>query len=600
MKNTTLDNIVYLIKKIFNLDKVIFLLIGIYILILALAPFLDILFPKFLLDELSTNLDIKNILYILIIYSALSFLIFPFIEYIGCIINAKQTNSRMKILFEVQNKVFKIPFKYTEDVDILNKKETVIRSLSGFDSGIQSLLNEFVLLISSLLSLVGYISILASLNIILVLYLLVNIFVMYRIVAKFSNYEVNKTNDIWINNREVNYYMNIMNDFSYGKDIRLLNLKDLIIYKVKNSINISMNMLKQIKKNNFKVIFIDLTLSFFREGFVYFYLIYMFLNNKILIGDFVMFFSAIAGFTELMNSIARYISSINSKNTNIKDIKDFLNLEDLESCDNSNKSNEKFCLSSLEAPYKITFDKVSFKYPNSNKLILDELSLTINQGERLAIVGENGCGKTTLIKLLTRLYEPTSGKIYINNIDINNIPIDSYNKLISVVFQDYKILAFSVIDNIALSDSDVDYTKLIKSMKDSGIYEKIERLPKKENTLMQKRIDDSGIELSQGEKQKLAIARAIYKSGEIIILDEPTAALSPQSEEQVYKEFNNMTKNKTSIFISHRLASTHFCDNIAFIKNGKITEYGSHDFLIDLGNDYAKMYNIQSQYYDVK
>lgn len=304
-----------------------------------------------------------------------------------------------------------------------------------------------------------------------------------------------------------------------------------------------------------------------------------------------MYFATIAGFSQLLNIIITNISEIRAKNINIQGIKDFLYLENDENVfSNTNLSN-------MKPPYSIIFDNVSFKYPNTEKLVLNKLSLTIKEGEKLALVGGNGEGKTTFIKLLTRLYKPSEGYIYINGININDISQKHYCKILSVVFQDYKILAFSAADNITLEDPITNYDKLIDAMKSINIYDKIQSLPKKEDTSMLKNIDDQAVELSQGEKQRLAIARALYKDGGIIILDEPTASLSPQAEEQVYKILNNIAKDKICIFISHRLSSTKFCDNIAFIKNGMISEYGTHEQLIALDKEYARMYKIQAQYY---
>ncbi len=252
----------------------------------------------------------------------------------------------------------------------------------------------------------------------------------------------------------------------------------------------------------------------------------------------------------------------------------------------------------IDSSYEIEFKNVSFKYPKTDKYIYKNLSLKIKKGQRLAIVGINGAGKTTFVKLLCRLYEPTSGEILINGVNIQSFSKEEYYKILSVVFQEVKTFAFTVAENVSLENlEEVDREKVLHCIEKAGVGDKINSLEKGIDTSLLKILDGEGIELSGGENQKLALARALYKNGKIVILDEPTSVLDAVAEYNIYKGFDELIGDKTAIYISHRLASTKFCDVIAFFENGEIVEYGTHEELLKKNGKYSDMFNIQAQYY---
>ena len=247
--------------------------------------------------------------------------------------------------------------------------------------------------------------------------------------------------------------------------------------------------------------------------------------------------------------------------------------------------------------YEIEFREVSFKYPSTETYVLQKVSLKFRIGERLAVVGMNGSGKTTMIKLLCRLYDPTEGEIMLNGINIKKYDYNEYMSIFSIVFQDFKLFSFSLGQNVAASMK-YDKEKVQSCLQKAGFESRIAELPKKTDTLLYKDFDDEGVEISGGEAQKIALARALYKGSPFIVLDEPTAALDPIAEYEIYSKFNEIVGNKTAIFISHRLSSCRFCDDIAVFHEGRLIQRGSHDELVtDLSGKYYELWNAQAQYY---
>lgn len=253
---------------------------------------------------------------------------------------------------------------------------------------------------------------------------------------------------------------------------------------------------------------------------------------------------------------------------------------------------------SEQGDFVISFNHVSFQYPGQEIYAVKDINVEIHSGTKLSVVGENGAGKTTFVKLLCRLYDPTEGEILCNGVNIRNIDYDKYMAIFSAVFQDYKLFSFSIRDNIVLNDdANVSDEKVNQLLRKVGLYQKISRLPKGIYTNIYKEFDESGIEPSGGEAQKIAIARAIARDSKIVILDEPLSALDPKAEHEIFEQFEDMVQNKTAIYISHRLSSSRSCDSILVFQNGSIIEMGTHQELMESGGKYAELYLMQADPY---
>ncbi|MGI6633211.1 MAG: ABC transporter ATP-binding protein [Bacillota bacterium] len=338
---------------------------------------------------------------------------------------------------------------------------------------------------------------------------------------------------------------------------------------------------------------VDAALILVRDGSAYAYLTYLLLQGRIGLGDFVLIFSAIGAFAGWVSGIILESSELLRASAEQGDIRAFLDIPS-----KCNLGPGAPLPTGNMLPPAISLRNVSYTYPKADAPALKDINIDIKPGERIAIVGANGAGKTTLVKLICGLYRPQTGSISLAGIDISEYNRDEYFTLFSTVFQDIHLLSTDIAGNVSQAVPEAtDLERVFACLKLAGLYEKVQTMPLAEKTMLVRQINDDAVELSGGELQKLALARALYKDAPVIVLDEPTAALDPIAESEIYRKYAELTRGRTSIYISHRLASTRFCDRILFLDNHTVEETGTHDELMDLGGKYARMFDVQSQYY---
>ncbi|MDK0581503.1 ABC transporter ATP-binding protein [Clostridium perfringens] len=589
-KGTLLSNLKYIMGYAWSQDKVLFAQCGVYTILASIAPFIGIFLPKFLIDELLGQRRIEIILMTLIGFFLLSSVVNYSIAWLRCAYSPRVTKIRTDYITMISDKIMKMDFKNTEDPEVLNKIKSVMNAVMSNNTGVEGVYHTLLGLFGRLTAFVGYISIVLFLSPWILLFLIINVLISYALTMRVKKYEYSQKEKAADKDRRTFYVFDTMYDFAYGKDIRIYYLKNILIDKFKKFRGERIDISNDVQEKQLKVKIVDVILLVIRECVVYGYLIYNVLFTGMGIGDFTMYFSTINGFGDWMKGILGDLAHIKAQNMYLDDMREFLEIK--------SEDKEKTRDIPIDSSYEIEFKNVSFKYPKTDKYIYKNLSLKIKKGQRLAIVGINGAGKTTFVKLLCRLYEPTSGEILINGVNIKDFSKEEYYKILSVVFQDIKTFAFTVAENVSLENlEDVDREKVLHCIEKAGVGDKINSLQKGIDTSLLKILDGEGVELSGGENQKLALARALYKNGKIVILDEPTSALDAVAEYNIYKGFDELIGDKTAIYISHRLASTKFCDVIAFFENGEIVEYGTHEELLKKNGKYSDMFNIQAQYY---
>lgn len=336
----------------------------------------------------------------------------------------------------------------------------------------------------------------------------------------------------------------------------------------------------------------DVLLSLARNGIAYVYLIRMALADGLSASEFLLYFSAVTGFTSWITTILNSVSEMYKTSLQICEFREYMDWpEPFKFEEGKAVSKDDF------DRYELRMEDVSFRYPESGKDTISHINLTIRPGEKLAIVGLNGAGKTTLIKLLCGFLDPTEGRVLLNGQDIREFNRKDYYTLFTAVFQEVSRLQVTVAQNIAQSFDEIDHARLAQCVERAGLTKVIAELPNGLDTVLGWVMGNSGIWFSGGQLQRLMLARALYKDAPILMLDEPTAALDPIAENEIYQQYNEMTQGRTSVYISHRLASTRFCDRIIFLENGGIAEEGSHDELMALGGRYCRLFDVQSKYY---
>lgn len=555
----------------------------------------NIILPKYLIDALLINSDVNLILFwgLMIVMSNVIFyaLSLLFERYVGY----KNTYVSESMVALISEKIMNVEYSYLEDPYYLDMRERAMQGILYQDS-IQGMIRHLGNILQHGITLIGLVFIILTLSPIFILILLVFVFISVFIQKRFLKSQMVFYQTIVPNNRKLNYYANLSYEKRFQKDIRLFQMRDLLVDRLMLFNQILTDEVYEFSKKRgfYEGLFTILSelQAVITYGYIGLRVISDRFGNLIGIGDFTMYVSSSINFTRSLIEFVNAYIGILQYISYLEPFVDFLNLSDARSKDRSDLI--------FDGTIKtIRFDHVSFHYPKSDKLVLDDISFEIMEGEKISVVGLNGAGKTTLIKLLCRLYEPISGSIYINDIDIQNYDYNSYVKAIAAVFQDYKLFAFSLEDNIACSNK-LDEGKIMSLIHQVGLVKKLASLSKGIKSILAKEYDKEGTELSGGESQKVAIARALYKDASLIILDEPTSALDPLAEAEIYEHFNELVGDHTALYISHRMSSSVFCDRILVLDAGQIVSFDSHVALMKKQDStYYKLFTSQAKNYEI-
>ncbi|MCI9079358.1 MAG: ABC transporter ATP-binding protein [Lachnospiraceae bacterium] len=608
-----ISDIIYFIRYFKEYEPVVLFFSMLEIILSAIVPLTGIYLPKIAIDLITRKASIQEAVVILVLFTVLMAAVCTLKTAVAAgkynYYNA-QRDHFIGLLFI---KKLKIPYKYTESGDM---KKVYWKAYDALCSGDWSALSRMVTgtvgISINILCFLLYSTVIGTLDLWLLLVIDALAFASYAMNLCQIHYEESFRDEFAETNKKYYCILNSMEHPKSAKDIRifgmkhwLVQLRDIVIEQ-QRGIN-----QKIFRKRSFyeKAGFL---LSMGRDLGAYAFLLYQALEGIIDAGGFVLYFGAISGFsgfiTGIMNSLAELRSAANSADY----LRAYMELPE-EDTSSGNRH-----VSGLEFPLCIEFRDVSFAYQDAaediedngdmdnshevkkeKKKIFDHLNIRINAGEKIALVGVNGAGKTTFVKLLCGMYEPDSGQILINGIDRNEFPKKELYGLFSAIFQEQLIFPFTLGENIAMDRAEnINEKRAWDAIDRAGLKEVFEEKNIDLKTYMTRYIMKSGANLSGGQQQRLLLARALYKDSPVLVLDEPTAALDPIAESEVYNSYNKYSQGKTALFISHRLASTRFSDRIIMLEDGKIIEEGSHNDLMQLNGKYAEMFHIQSNYYD--
>lgn len=555
----------------------------------AAKPFVAVLLPKLVLEELSGARDPARLLLLTIAAAGFSGLIYWLSGYLSLRrdrANAKFNNLTDRVLAD---RTLTMDYLYLEDPEVLKMVQQFMQgrmTQGGLAGAFGWALGNGL---PALLTALGMLFILARLSGGLLGLLLAATAVSLVLLRLQVKYLSGMTMEMADGNRILSYLFSIFTDFSYGKDIRLFEAEPLMTTRMKDTVD-----------ELWRVCFGNYTKSgacqagraAIAQGVValiYAMLAVQTVQKGLSIADFVMLTAAAVSFASSVMTAVTSAMNFYGALKMVAPFGEYMNLPPV-------LSQGSESVPELTGEDAVVFDHVSFTYPRAAEPTLKDLCFTIKRGERLAVVGENGAGKTTMIKLLLRLYEPDEGTIYLGGRDIRTMSREETLKQFAVVFQDFKLLAFSVKENICIGP-DGDEERLHEVLRKLDLDKVMESTPHGAETSVYRLFDEEGVEFSGGERQKMAIARALYKDSPIVVMDEPTAALDPIAEAEIYGHLNQLVEHKTALFISHRLSSCKFCDRVAVFENGGVTQCGSHKELMAQEGLYRRMFAAQARYY---
>lgn len=496
------------------------------------------------------------------------------------------------IYLSISRKYAKTSYPNLLNTDFLALGEKASAACSANSEASEAIWTTLTDLMTSCIGFVVYLALLTNLNLWLAALVAATTAVSYFASKRINEWGyLHRSEELELTKR-IEYANKTATSREFAKDIRMFGLRGWLEDLWGSTMRLYSAFCAKRERKYIWANIIDIILTFLRNGIAYAFLIGITVKNGLPASQFLLYFAALSGFAQWVVEILDKLSVMHKQSLDISTIREFLDWD------------EPFDLNGGERiafepnkQYEIRLDNVSFRYPKADKDTLSHINLTVHPGEKLAIVGLNGAGKTTLVKLVCGFLDPTEGRILLNGEDIRKFNRNDYYALFSAVFQEFSVLDVTVKENVAQCVDGIDETRVWQCIDKAGLTEKIQSLPKGIETHLGRRVFKDGVEFSGGQTQRLMLARALYKNAPILVLDEPTAALDPIAENDIYQKYNDMTHGRTSFFISHRLASTRFCDRIIFVDGGKIAEEGTHDELLKNGGGYAYLFEVQSKYY---
>lgn len=523
-------------------------------------------------------------------FTAALFLLTGLESYLNTSRQPAEIDIRRAIIRLVTRKTCETSYPNIRDPKVLRLKEQAQEATGSNDAASEHIWRTLATLLKNLIGFVIYLMLLTNLNGFLVWTVILTSGAGFFVTRYINEWEIRHRAEKEAYEKEISYFRQRAAAPVFAKDLRIFGLGTWLRELLNKSLKTYTAFVNRREKAYLWANAADVLMALVRNGVAYAFLIHQTLTQGLPASEFLLYFTAVSGFTGWVTGILSNFSQLQKESIALSRIQEYLHIT------------EPFRFAEGVRPptadsYALTLENVSFRYPGTEKNILEHINLTIHPGEKLAIVGLNGAGKTTLVRLLCGFYDPTEGRVLLNGQDIRDFNRRQYYELFSAVFQHFSILDTTIAQTVAQTADVIDMDRVNTCLDQAGLTAAIAKFPEGVNTHIGREVYLDGMMLSGGQTQRLMLARALYKDGPILVLDEPTAALDPLAENDIYMKYNEMTAGKTSVFISHRLASTRFCDRILFIADGGIAEEGTHEELLALGGAYANLFEVQSRYY---
>lgn len=586
------QNTGYMVKMAWENQKPA-IFVNLAIALLAVAQSLvELYLPPVILDQVEHAASLKTLATTILMFTAGLAVISGVHHYFSMVVDNANYGMRKQVLQLVQKKMLSMSFPLTENPRILALQAKAYEYCDSRNRMPQALWLTLGRLTQHVLAFLIYLFLLTNLHPVLVIVVIVTTIISYAVTNHLNKWEYRHVQEENALEKQVAYLKWNAADRKIGKDVRVFGMGPWLKAVYASSLRLYDAFIARRERTYLIGNVVDLLLTLARNGIAYWYLISMTLREGLSASQFLLYFTAISGFATWVAGILEDLSTVQKFSLEVDNIRALLEWP------------EPFLFEEgkplpvqKDGKYTLELKNVTFRYPGAEKDTLTNINLIIPAGEKLAIVGLNGAGKTTLIKLLCGFYDPTEGAVLLNGQDIRQFNRRDYYEHFSAVFQQYSLLDVTVAENVAQSTGSIDLSLVKSCVEKAGLTDKIQSLPNGFDTILGRNIYDEGVELSGGETQRLMLARALYKNAPIIVLDEPTAALDPIAEHDMYLKYDQMTVGRSAVYISHRLASTRFCDRIIFLKDGVIAEEGTHEGLLAANGGYAELFAIQSKYY---
>ena len=593
--------LMFFVKQGWKYDKCYILWNVFYQLVNSMIPVIAALAPRYIIDELMGQARPQ----MLVLYVGLPAGYTLIAGGLSVFFSMDGFTRRCRVAAEfdsgLHKRLARADLEQLENPDFLDMQEKAKKFLYSDWHGFGYLLDSALNIVGQTFTLAGVAAIIATLDVRVVL-----IFLVLTGAGTFAEGHAKEraaklTEQISADQRGWMYYSGLFENFGYGKEIRLNGMGNWLLKRERAFFTRVNDNLKQQNDGYIRSGLIGCGCTFLQQCAAYAWLILRTMQGGISVGSFTMYVSAVTAFASALRTVLDNLTEIRVYDRFYDRLDEYLSVparlrgdDDGRNHDISGRKEKKRILS--EGEHVIEFRNVGFRYAGSDTWALRDVNLTLRPGARLAVVGENGAGKTTFVKLLTRLYDPTEGEIRMDGIPIQEYDYDSYMSAFSAVFQDYRLFSFSLEENVTLARP-AEEGKAEDALRRAGFGEKLDSLSGGIHTAVYKNFDETGFEPSGGEGQRIALARALYRDAPIVVLDEPAASLDPRAEFELYRHFNELTEGKAAVYISHRLSSTRFCDEIAVFAGGRIVERGTHEELMERKGVYAELFEMQAQFY---